>query len=93
MSVICKQCGSVDDFRTEQKANNNCAFCNTCGTFIKNIPTDVPRMYVGKFKGKAIQDIDDLQYLKWAYDNMTALNARQKDAVKDRVYSLENMLK
>lgn len=90
---MCKQCRTVDDYRTEVKSNNTTAYCNSCGAFIKNIPTDVPRMYIGKFKGLAITEINDLDYLIWAHDNMRALNKRQKDAVKDRIYNLQNLLR
>lgn len=93
MQVVCKSCGCIDSYRTEKKANNLCAFCNDCGAFIKNLPTDVPRMYVGKYKDKPIKDIDDLPYLKWAYDNMSSLGGRQKEAIKDRIYQLEDLLR
>jgi hypothetical protein len=89
--IVCKQCGCIDNFRTEKKANNTCAFCNDCGSFIKNIPTEAPKMYVGKYKGIEIERIDDKGYLQWAHDNMQSLNNRQREAIKNRIYELNNL--
>jgi len=91
--VICKLCGTVDDYRTEKKANNTCAFCNSCGAFIKNIPTDTLRFYVGKYKGMAIKEVEDVGYLQWAYENMTSLNDKQRSAVHERYMYLQNLLR
>ena len=91
--IICQSCGATDDFTTQQKSNNLVATCNKCGRFIKNLPVNKPRLYVGKYKGINIDEIDDLHYLQWAYDNISTLNARTKAAIKDRIYSLAIMLK
>lgn len=91
--ITCTSCGSIDDFTTEQKSNNLVATCNSCGKFIKNIPTDKPKFYVGKYKGQVIESIDDINYLQWAHDNMSSLNGRAKIAVKDRINSLANLLR
>lgn len=91
--ITCRQCGSIDDFTTERKSNNLVATCNSCGKFIKNIPTDKPKFYVGKYKDKLIEEVDDISYLQWAYDNMSSLNGRSKIAVKDRIHSLANLLR
>lgn len=90
--LVCRKCGSVDDYTTEQKSNNLVATC-TCGAFIKNIPTEKPKFYFGKYKDTFIHECDDLQYLIWARDNMNNLKGRQKDAVSDRVNSLTQMLR
>jgi len=63
--VICKRCGTADNYHIEIKANNHCAYCNGCGGFIKNIPHVEPRMYFGRYNGMKIEDIDDTPYLKW----------------------------
>lgn len=91
--ITCTHCGSIDDFTTEQKSNNLVATCNCCGKFIKNIPTDKPKFYVGKYKNKNIEDVDDISYLQWAYDNMSSLNGRSKEAVKNRIHLLANLLR
>lgn len=89
--IICKKCGTVDDFWTEKKSNNTCAFCMSCGAFIKNIPTEAPKMYIGKFKGVAIENICDIGYLQWARDNMQALNGRQLEAINNRIHELQTL--
>lgn len=90
--LVCKKCGAIDDYTTEQKSNNLVATC-TCGAFIKNIPTEKPKFYFGKYKDNVIEDCNDLSYLIWARDNMNALKGRQKQAVLDRITSLTQMLR
>jgi len=48
-------------------------------------------MYVGKYKGIEIERIDDKGYLQWAHDNMQSLNNRQREAIKNRIYELNNL--
>lgn len=91
--LTCKNCGSIDDYSTEQKSNNLVATCNSCGKFIKNIAHEKPKFYVGKYKGIDIESIEDLSYLQWAHDNMSSLNNRSKTAVKDRINHLSNLLR
>ncbi len=54
--IICKKCGEVNNYRTELKSNNQVAYCNGCGAYIKNIPYAEPALYVGKYKGIPIKD-------------------------------------
>ena len=73
--IICTNCGNINDYRVEEKANNHVAFCNGCGKFIKNIPHSEkpPQFYFGKYKGKLISDFstpEELQYLDWALNNI-----------------------
>jgi hypothetical protein len=70
------------------KSNQNTARCNECDVFIKNIPYDKPRFYVGKYKGKSIDEIADINYLQWAEKKMT-LNTRTKDAIRHRISQIE----
>lgn len=93
MPVICNKCGSIDDYTTEQKANNLVATCNGCDSFIKNIPHDKPKFYFGKYKDIPIADISDLQYLVWARDNMNKINNRTRNAINDRINDLNSLLK
>lgn len=66
-NIVCKKCGLVNDFRTEMKSNNNTAWCNGCESFIKNIPYQSEvTIYVGKYKGKKLSEVEDFRYLEWA---------------------------
>ena len=89
MEVICKSCGAVNDYRTEKRGNNLCAWCKSCGEFIKNIPWDEPKFWVGKYKGMKISDCTDISYLKWAAKEMN-VNQRTKDTILNRINFLEN---
>lgn len=93
MDVICGNCGSINDFTTERKANNLVATCNGCDRFIKNIPYDEPKFYFGKYKDKPIKEIEDLQYLTWARDKMNSINPRTRTAVTDRINELQTLLR
>lgn len=89
--VICR-CGSVDNYRTEKKSNNLVAYCNVCDAYIKNIPHADPTLYVGKYKGTPIKDIDDLSYLEWAIKTLTLSNP-QKEAIQSTISRLEFLAK
>lgn len=87
--VVCKKCGSVDNYRTELKHNQMCAYCNDCGSYIKNIPYSPPKFHFGKYAGEFISDITDLNYLRWAINNLERLNQRTHDAIVKRINELE----
>jgi hypothetical protein len=89
--ITCK-CGAVNNYRTESKANNIVAYCNKCGAYIKNLPYDVPKFYVGKYKGIPIDEIEDIPYLKWAVETLR-LTSSVKMAVLSRISQLEYLLK
>lgn len=94
MDIVCNNCGSINDYRTEKKANNNCAFCNSCDRFIKNVPSDdKPKFHFGKYKDTFIEDCNDMQYLIWARDNLNNLKGRYRTALIDRINSLSQMLR
>jgi len=84
MDVICKNCGTMNDYRTEKKANNLLAYCLSCGAYIKNIPYTEPAIHFGKYKGKFIKDYhtrDEVRYLQWAYQNIK-LNESVRRAIE-----------
>ena len=89
--IICKNCGGVNDYRIEKKANNQCAFCNGCEAFIKNIPY-APNtiIYFGKYKGKDINELTDVPYMEWMYQNVDRLKEHQKQALNNRINLLKN---
>jgi hypothetical protein len=87
--IVCTKCGSVDDYRTELKANNLTAYCNGCDSFITNIPYQPATFYFGKYKGVPIDTIEDLSYLQWAIKNIQKLSAHLREAIERRISSLQ----
>lgn len=88
-TLFCPTCKEDKGYYTELKSNQNTARCITCNTFIKNIPYQKPSFWVGKYKGKPIEEIDDLNYLKWAIEKMSNLNHRTKEAIQSQISKLE----
>lgn len=89
-SVTCLKCGLVDDYKTERKANNDVAYCNGCGAYIKNIPRSEPALYIGKYKNIPIKDIEDIPYLKWAIKELK-LSQHVRTAIEKRISEFENL--
>lgn len=77
-AVICKKCGLVDDYSTEIKNGHKVATCNGCKSFIKNIPHQPPKFYIGKYKGQLISECTDKSYLQWFI-----LNTNPKANIKE----------
>lgn len=90
--ITCGKCGSVNDYRTENKAIQVTAFCNKCGAYIKNIPQGEPSFYVGKYKGKKVSEIEDMGYLKWALKDMR-MSANMRAAIEKRISDYEFLAK
>src|SRR4051812_12897154 len=86
--VICKNCGSVNDYHIARKANNDVAYCNGCDKYIKNIPQrNAPMLHFGKYKGQFIKDIEDVSYLEWVRDKVK-LSESTRFALLERIKSL-----
>jgi uncharacterized protein (DUF3820 family) len=90
--IICKNCGSINDYDFELRNGQKVAWCKSCKTFIKNIPYNDPALYFGKYKGKAIKDYftpDEVNYLHWIRNNPDIwdrkLNQRTRDAINLRL--------
>lgn len=92
MEIECKKCGSLNDYHVIEKTNNKVAYCNKCESYIKNIPHDVPKLYVGKYKGIPISDIEDVNYLIWAAETLH-LTSHIKMAVLSQISRLEHLYK
>jgi uncharacterized protein (DUF3820 family) len=88
MELVCRKCGSINDYSTEMKSGQNVATCNACGSFIKNIPYREPALYFGKYKGRAIKDIPDPNYLQWVLDK-----CNPKGSIKQAVINQISKLK
>jgi len=92
-NIVCKNCGSIDDYTVIEKSNQHTAYCKSCGKYIKNIPqskTEHLKMYFGKFKDKLISEVDDEQYLDWVLRTNTTLNYKYRTAIQDRINEIQN---
>lgn len=90
--IICKKCGTVDKYYTELKSNNNVARCSECDSFIKNIPYELPTFYFGKYKGRKVSEIEDMQYLKWALKEIR-LSESLRRAINEQISKFEFLAK
>ena len=86
--IICKNCGLVNDYNTVFKSNQKTAWCNGCGTFIKNIPHSLPRFYFGKYKGGKVGECSDMGYLNWFLEN-----TNPKPAMKEAIINQIEVIK
>ncbi len=90
MDIVCAKCGSINDYHIIRKSNNEVAYCNGCQAYIKNIPHDKPKLYVGKYKGIPIDEIEDIPYLKWALGTLQ-LTTNIKMAIQSRITTFEHL--
>ena len=91
-NIKCNKCGVENNYYTEVKANNNVCYCGKCNSYIKNIPYAEPKFYVGKYKGKFISEIEDINYLKWALGAMKLSESLRK-AIENRISQFEYLAK
>lgn len=86
--IVCKNCGSVDDYKVTENGPHRTAWCNGCNSYIKHIPSgESPKMYMGKYKGQEIRSIDDLSYLVWVSETFNFKGNTMK-AIHDRINEL-----
>lgn len=91
--LFCNTCKCHQSYNIKENGVHKTAYCNVCNSYIKNIPHKPPTFYIGKYKGEEVANINDLHYLKWAKENMRSLSSNMREAIADRIYSLENMLR
>jgi len=83
-SIVCKKCGTENEFYTEQSGKQLKALCNHCGGYIKFIPQDKPQiMYFGKHKGKLVSELDR-GYIEWLLDSDIKLSHTLSNALRER---------
>ena len=87
--LVCRNCGAVNSYSTELKSNQLVATCDECNSYIKNIPYNEPTFYFGKYKGFAVCEIDDVNYLEWALFK-TKPSKRMREALESRIKQLQN---
>jgi hypothetical protein len=92
--VICLRCQTTNEFYVVQSGPHLKAMCNNCNQYIKFIPQEKepPKFYFGKYVGQYVHEIEDIQYLRWAVNNMT-LKQPMKDAIQKRIDSFEHLAK
>lgn len=92
--VICQRCQTTNQFHVEKSGPHLKAICDNCGMYIKFISQEKepPKFYFGKYVGKFVHEIEDMQYLKWAVSNMT-LTQPMRDAIQKRIDSFEHLAK
>lgn len=89
----CPKCGTINDYYTELKANNNVARCGKCDTFIKNIPYQTEQtFFFGKYKGTKVKDVEDMGYLKWVLAN-TKQTEMMRKAISEQISRFEYLAK
>lgn len=92
--IICLKCGSINDYWVKETDLHSTAYCN-CGAYIKHLPKgniEDLRMYIGKYKGKLITEIEDLNYLEWAIKNIS-FKDKYKTAITNRIDTLKLITK
>lgn len=90
--VICQRCQTANEFYVVPSGPHLKALCNHCNGYIKFVSQDKepPKFYFGKYVGKYIHEIEDMQYLKWAVTNMK-LKQPMRDAIQKQINSFENL--
>lgn len=91
--IVCRKCGTEDNYRVEIKAHNQVAYCKGCGLFIKNIPYTEPTFYFGRYKGSKVSDLDskeDLQWLEWCLKTVN-VTQRMRDAISEQIELIKTL--
>jgi len=67
-TLSCNKCGLVDDYTISDRGVHKTAFCNGCGSYIKNVAYQPPALYFGKYSGREIKSLtsdEEVRYLQW----------------------------
>mgnify|MGYP007126022249 FL=1 len=90
--VICQRCRTTNEFYVVPSGPHLKAMCNHCNQYIKFVhqEKEPPKFYFGKYIGKYIHEIEDMQYLNWAATNMT-LKPHIREALQKRISSSDNL--
>jgi len=84
MDLICVHCGVLNEYKTVMKSNQLTAYCNCCGSYIKNIPHSIPALHFGKYKGRTIETMkekDEVSYLHWLLKSEIKLSNPLKEEI------------
>jgi hypothetical protein len=91
--VTCKNCGSVNYYRTEKSGQHLKAICNGCDRYIKFLPQNNPVLVMpfGKFKDREIASLtskEEVEYLNWGVNNLK-LSTSIKTSITNHLNSLK----
>lgn len=86
--ITCKKCDAINFFHIEQKGVHKIAYCDNCGAYIKHVAYDKQKFYIGKFKGMAVEDCIDLNYLEWYLKSIAKISPAMKTAIEERIFNL-----
>lgn len=83
-NIQCTKCGS-SDYRIELRNIHKTAYCNSCDSYIKNLPQGLPqKFYFGKYKDRLIESMvttEEVGYLRWLLANTTVKPNALKEAI------------
>ena len=89
--IQCTKCGS-SNYRVELRNIHKTAYCNSCDSYIKNIPQGLPqKLYFGKFKERLISSMntkEEVDYLKWLIANTKVKPNALKEAIDNHLDNL-----
>lgn len=88
MKLTCTKCGLIDEPKIIIKGNHHVAFCIGCGKYIKNVSYDIPKLYIGKYKGTPVSEITDIEYLKWFIKTIEKISFSTKSAISKQIEKL-----
>jgi hypothetical protein len=91
--IICQRCNTANEFYVVQSGPHMKAMCNHCNSYIKFVPQqkEPPKFYFGKYVGKYVHEIEDVNYLKWALKDMKNLKKPMREAIEKQISSFENL--
>lgn len=92
--LTCPKCGLLDKPDLVPTKIHLGAHCKFCGAWIKWVPQGKKLIfYFGRYKDLPIEEVMDIQYLKWAKENIKKQKADWYLAVQNRISELEFLLK
>jgi len=91
LNLKCPKCGVENDYVITERGIHKTAYCNPCGSYIKNLPQGKPFIFMfGKFKGTPLDDMkstDQINYLHWILSS--DMNNTIKTKVVEHLKTLE----
>lgn len=94
-NVICKKCGSENDYSIKEKSKQRVCRCNVCNNFLGckphelEIKNDFSHVVIpfGQYKGEKINGLKD-SYLWWVYENVK-IKGTLAAAIKQKLLIVE----